>query len=141
MQPKIAFSAILMALAVAGGPAAAETLPQFAGNLLVDANGMTLYTFDKDARGRSNCYGGCAAAWPPVPVAADGRAAGEFTVVTRDDGTRQWAFKGAPLYRYAADAKAGDVNGDNQGNVWHAIKAGRGAQAEPAGTSTGYSAY
>ena len=68
----------------------------------------------------------------------DARAEGEFTIVSRDDGTRQWAHKGRPLYRYAADGKAGDVNGDNQGNVWHVIGSGRAPQRSSAGTM-GYS--
>jgi len=117
MKPKLAFSAIVLALAVTSGPAAAESLPKFAGGLLVDAQGMTLYTFDKDVHGRSNCNGGCAAAWPPVAAVEDAGATGDFTVVTRDDGARQWAYKGSPLYRFAADAKAGDVNGDNKNDV------------------------
>lgn len=138
MKPKIAFSAIVLAFAVASGPAVAESLPKFAGGLLVDGQGMTLYTFDKDAHGRSNCSGGCAAAWPPAPVAADESTTGEFTIFTRDDGTRQWAYKGSPLYRFAADARAGDVSGDNQGNAWHAVRTGRAPQGNAGGTSMGY---
>ena len=138
MKPKVALSALVLALAVVNG-AAAETLPKFSGNLLVDAKGMTLYTFDKDVQGKSNCNGGCATAWPPAVVAVNiERASGEFTVVTREDGTLQWAHKGRPLYRFAGDAKAGDVNGDNQGNVWHAVKTGRAAQATSTGSSMGY---
>jgi predicted lipoprotein with Yx(FWY)xxD motif len=140
MKRKIALSAVLFALVAASGTAQAETLPRFAGNLLVDAKGMTLYTFDKDAAGKSNCNGGCATAWPPAAVAPDiERASGDFTVVTRDDGKLQWAHKGRPLYRFAGDAKAGDVNGDNQGNVWHVIRTGRTAQGGSAGTPAGYS--
>ena len=126
MKRRIALSAALLALAAASGTAPAEPLPRFAGSLLVDANGMTLYTFDKDAGGKSSCNGGCAAAWPPAAVSADiERAKGEFTVILRDDGTLQWAHKGRPLYRFAGDARAGEVNGDNQGRVWHVIRTGR----------------
>jgi predicted lipoprotein with Yx(FWY)xxD motif len=140
MKRKIALSIVLFALVAASGTALAETLPRFAGNLLVDAKGMTLYTFDKDAAGRSNCNGGCATAWPPAAVAPDiERASGDFTVVTRDDGKLQWAHKGRPLYRFAGDTRAGDVNGDNQGNVWHVIRAGRTGQSSPTGMSAGYS--
>ena len=138
MKLKVAISAAILALAVANGSANGETLPKFSGNLLVDANGMTLYTFDQDVLGRSNCHDGCAAAWPPAAVAARiERASGVFTVITRDDGTLQWAHNGRPLYRFAGDAKAGDVNGDNQGNVWHVIRTGRPAQASSTGTSMG----
>ena len=138
MKPKIAFSAIALALAVAGGPAAAEPLPKFAGGLLVDAQGMTLYTFDKDTRGRSNCNGGCAAAWPPAPAAEDAGASGDFTVIARDDGARQWAYKGSPVYRFAADARAGDVNGDNRNGVWHAVRSGSAPQGRAGSSSMGY---
>jgi hypothetical protein len=71
--------------------------------------------FDKDASGKSNCNGGCAAAWPPFAVTNAALADGDFSIVKRDDGTSQWAFKGMPLYFFAGDAKAGDTNGDNQG--------------------------
>src|SRR5262245_3757742 len=98
MKLKVAVSAVVLALAA--GIVSGETLPKFSSNLLIDAKGMTLYTFDNDAQGKSNCNGGCAAAWPPAPVATDARAEGEFTLVTRDDGTRQWAHKGRPLYRF-----------------------------------------
>jgi predicted lipoprotein with Yx(FWY)xxD motif len=130
MKLKVALSAAVLALAVANG-AMADSTPKFSGSLLVDAKGMTLYTFDKDAAGKSNCNGACAAAWPPAAVAAGATAEGELTLVTRDDGTRQWAFNGSPLYRFAGDAQAGDVNGDNRGNVWHIVKSGR-----PAGASS-----
>lgn len=140
MKPKFALSAIVLALAVAHGAALAEATPKFSGSLLVDAKGMTLYTFDKDAMGKSNCSGGCAAAWPPAAVAADiERASGDFTIVTRDDGTLQWAHRGRPLYRFAGDGKAGDVNGDNQGNVWHVVRTGRAAQSGSAGMPAGSS--
>lgn len=121
MKLKVALSAAVLALSIANG-AMADSTPKFSGNLLVDAKGMTLYTFDKDASGKSNCNGACATAWPPASVAAGARAEGEFTLVTRDDGTRQWALNGSPLYRFAGDAQAGDVNGDNRGNVWHVVK-------------------
>jgi predicted lipoprotein with Yx(FWY)xxD motif len=139
MPRKIVLSAVLLALVAASGTLLAETMPRFAGSLLVDAKGMTLYTFDKDAAGKSNCNGGCAAAWPPAAVAPDiERASGDFTVITRDDGRLQWAHKGRPLYRFAGDAKAGDVNGDNQGNAWHVITTGRTVRSNSAGSPSGY---
>jgi len=92
--------------------------------MLVDSSGMTLYTFDKDTAGsgKSTCNGPCAALWPPAMVAADGKADGDFSVVTRDDGARQWAHKGKPLYHYSADKKAGDMTGDKFRDVWHVVK-------------------
>ena len=87
-------------------------------------DGRTLYTFDKDQAGKSNCSGGCIAAWPAFAVANPALADGDFSVVTRADGGQQWAFKGMPLYFFAGDAKPGDINGDNQGGVWHAVRVG-----------------
>ena len=90
--------------------------------VLVDSAGMTLYTFDKDTAnsGKSACNGPCAALWPPV--AATGNISGDYSVVTRDDGSKQLAHKGKPVYLYAKDQKAGDTTGDKFKDVWHVIK-------------------
>ena len=136
MNQKFSLSALVFALAAVNGVAMAESGLSFAAGKLVDAKGMTLYTFDKDAADKSNCNGGCAAAWPPAAVAVEGRAEGEFTVVTRDDGTRQWAYQGRPLYRFVGDARTGDVNGDNKGNAWHVIETSRAAQGGTGGGTT-----
>jgi predicted lipoprotein with Yx(FWY)xxD motif len=90
------------------------------GGVLVGANGMTLYTFDKDAGGKSVCNGACATNWPPLM--AEGKVAGDYSTITRDDGKAQIAYKGKPLYYWAKDAKAGDMTGDNVNNVWHVAK-------------------
>ena len=92
--------------------------------MLTGPNGMTLYTFDKDVAGsgKSTCNGPCATLWPPAAVAADAKAEGDLSIVTRDDGSKQWAYKGKPVYTYAADKKPGDVTGDNFKDVWHVIK-------------------
>lgn len=96
------------------------------GKVLTDDKGLTLYTFKNDTTpGKSSCNGGCATNWPPAMATAapkvDG-ATGEFTLITRDDGAKQVAYKGAPLYTYAADKAAGDTNGDGVGGVWSAAK-------------------
>lgn len=89
---------------------------------LAAANGMTLYTFDKDAAGVSNCYDSCAESWPPY-LAEAGAAPGEgFTQVARNDGTSQWAKNGAPLYFWVGDTAPGDTTGDGVGGVWHIAK-------------------
>ncbi|NML48242.1 hypothetical protein HHL11_31125 [Ramlibacter sp. G-1-2-2] len=87
----------------------------------VGPNGMTLYTFDRDAMGagKSACNGPCAANWPPLMANAGDQAAGEWTIVARDDGSRQWAFRGKPVYYWSKDAKAGDRTGDGFNNAWH----------------------
>ncbi len=93
------------------------------GKAYVDAKGMTLYTFDKDSAGKSACNGPCAINWPPLMATADAKAAGDWTVVTRDDGSKMWAYKGKPLYTFKNDAKAGDTNGDGFLNgAWHIAK-------------------
>jgi len=88
--------------------------------MLVGANGMTLYTFDKDAGGKSVCNGACATNWPPLM--AEGTVAGDYSTITRDDGKAQIAYKGKPLYYWVKDTKAGDTTGDNVNNVWHVAK-------------------
>ena len=89
------------------------------GKVLVDAKGMTLYTFDKDAGGKSACNGPCANNWPPL-LATTGMASGEWSMITRDDGSKQWAYKGKPVYRWSKDSKPGDITGDGFLNgAWH----------------------
>ncbi len=81
----------------------------------VDAKGMTLYTFDKDTVvGKSMCNDKCATEWPPLMAAAGATASGDWTIVTRNDGTKMWAFKGHPLYTFLDDKAAGDVTGNNK---------------------------
>ena len=123
--------------AIASNTAMAQSVAESNG-ILADATGRTLYTFDKDASNKSNCYGGCAAAWPPFLV-KDGEAAKSgYSVVTRDDGSKQWAKGGQPLYYFAADTNAGEVKGDGQGSVWHVIRGtDKRAQSQP--VKAGYS--
>lgn len=90
--------------------------------MLVDAKGMTLYTYDKDADGKSACNGQCAQNWPPLMADASAKAEGEWSVVKRDDGSMQWAYDGKPLYTFVMDKKAGDVTGDGKMGVWHIAK-------------------
>ena len=92
--------------------------------VLVDAKGMTIYTFDKDpvnAR-RSACVEQCAKAWPPLVAPADAESTGAYSVITRDDGTKQWTYKGRPLYTWVKDAKPGDTTGDGFGNLWRVAR-------------------
>ncbi|NOT27707.1 MAG: hypothetical protein HOP16_16595 [Acidobacteria bacterium] len=83
--------------------------------MLTDTGGMTLYTFLKDTAEASNCNGGCAVQWPPV--AATGAPPNDaWTVITRMDGSKQWAFRGKPLYRWIKDGRPGDITGEGVGN-------------------------
>jgi predicted lipoprotein with Yx(FWY)xxD motif len=88
------------------------------GQALVDAKGMTLYIFDRDTTGKSNCTGQCATLWEPLAAAADAKASGDWTVIARDGG-KQWAYKGKPLYTWSKDTKPGDVTGDGVNKIWH----------------------
>lgn len=95
------------------------------GGMLVGPNGMTLYTFDRDAAGsgKSVCNGPCATNWPPLMASDSDKATGDYMVITRDDGKKQWAMKGKPLYYWVKDSKAGDMTGDGfANNSWHIVK-------------------
>ena len=129
-------------LAALFGVAAVQANPTIETNgVLSNRDGRTLYTFDKDSAGKSNCSGGCAAAWPAFTVGNASLAGGDFSIVVRDDGTQQWALLGKPLYFFAGDARPGDINGDNQGGVWHALRSApkKAARNDSASSSAGYS--
>ncbi|QKV55874.1 MAG: hypothetical protein HT580_00250 [Dechloromonas sp.] len=128
--PKFAQS-LVFALFVSASLAACssyETKPagpaMVSAGVLTGPNGMTLYTFDKDAAGsgKSVCNGPCATNWPPFYVAEGQMASGDYSIVTRDDGKKQWAFKGKPLYYWAKDQKPGDMTGDGFNKVWQVAK-------------------
>ena len=90
------------------------------GKVLTNDSGMTLYVFDKDSAGKSACNGPCAGNWPPLMATAASMPMGDYTIITRDDGTKQWAYKGKPLYNWKNDKKAGDITGDGFLNgAWH----------------------
>jgi predicted lipoprotein with Yx(FWY)xxD motif len=121
---------MLAALALAAGTAVARADEDYGpmkvqdtkmGKVLADSKGMTLYTFDKDQMGKSMCSGECAEYWPPAKADADAKATGDLTIIIRDDGTKQWADGGKPLYTFAKDKKPGDTMGDKVNNVWHVV--------------------
>ena len=93
-----------------------------ADGTLTNASGMTLYTFDKDAAGKSACNGPCAGNWPPLKAGGDAKASGEWSIITRDDGSKQWAYKGKPLYLWSKDQKPGDMTGDGFHGIWRVVK-------------------
>ena len=92
--------------------------------MLTGSNGMTLYTFDRDAvgSGKSVCNGPCATNWPPLMAKAGDMTSGDYSIITRDDGSKQWAYKGKPLYYWIKDQKPGDKTGDGVNNVWRIAK-------------------
>lgn len=115
-----------LALAVyASGAAWAQSSPAQALNgVLTGPQKMTLYTFDKDVAGsgKSVCNGPCATNWPPLMAAEGASPQGDFSVIARDDGQKQWTFKGKPLYHWIKDAQPGDATGDGVNGVWHAAR-------------------
>ena len=120
---KLALTAAFAALALMAACASTESSgpakvgDSGLGKVLTDSKGMTLYTFDRDAPGKSNCNGQCAQNWPPLLAAADAKPTGEWSVVTRGDGPNMWAYKGKPLYTWVKDTKAGDTTGEGVNNV------------------------
>src|SRR5574338_1135497 len=118
------------------------------GPILVDDKGMTLYVFEKDTPNTSNCYDKCATNWPPLltsgnPAAGDGVEASMLGTTQRTDGTMQVTYNGWPLYFYAKDKAAGDLNGQGVGDVWFVlapdgseVKAAGQPQAAPTSAAT-----
>lgn len=124
---KVTLTALLcvsLLAACATSPTGRGAPASFAGDALVGSNGMTLYTFDKDVAGsgKSVCNGPCAGNWPPLLAEASDKPTGDWSLVTRDDGKKQWAFMGKPLYFWIKDQKMGDRTGDGVNNVWHVAK-------------------
>jgi len=115
--------AAAMSLAIISSASAApptKTATTSKGPALTDARGMSLYIFDKDSDGKSACNGPCAANWPALKAEASDSAGNNYTVIARDDGSKQWAYKGKPLYTFVKDQKAGDISGDGFLNgAWH----------------------
>jgi predicted lipoprotein with Yx(FWY)xxD motif len=111
--------------AAAPAPAPVSTATTSLGDVLVDASGMTLYGFTKDADGNSSCNDKCAEAWPPLTVdSADlpaGLDAKVFSVIDRADGSHQLKAGKWPLYRFAGDSAPGDVNGQGSGGNWFVV--------------------
>ena len=107
---------VVSTLAVAAEPAKME------GGVLVGSNGMTLYTFDKDTSSKSLCTEKCAENWPPLLAQDSDKGSGDYSIILRDNGKKQWAYKGKPLYFFSKDQKRGDKTGDSINNVWHVAK-------------------
>jgi len=122
---KLALTSALASLALLVACATPMGAPvKTAAGVLTNSDGMTLYTFDKDTAdsGKSVCKDDCAAKWPPLIAAVGEKASGSYTIINRDDGGRQWAFKGKPLYLWFKDQKPGDTTGDGVNNVWRTAK-------------------
>ena len=114
-------STLVAAALLLAGAAHADTVMKKDG-ILVNSAGLTVYVFDKDeaGSGKSACNGPCSDNWPAVAPSAD--VAAPYSVITREDGARQLAYNGKPLYLFKKDSKPGDRNGDNFKDIWHVVK-------------------
>jgi predicted lipoprotein with Yx(FWY)xxD motif len=123
------FAATVASAATHAGRTTVKAHSSSLGKILVDANGRTLYLFDKDKRNKSACSGLCATYWPPLltrgrPMARAGAKASLLGTTRRSDGRMQVTYAGHPLYRFALDTKAGQTSGeglDDFGAEWDAV--------------------
>jgi predicted lipoprotein with Yx(FWY)xxD motif len=133
----------------AGGQAATLGVSSNAdlGDVLVDANGRTLYLFEKDSGTTSACTGGCASVWPPLrasgnPTVGSDATASQIGTTKRADGAPQVTYNGHPLYTFTGDQKPGDVNGQgltNFGGLWYAVSPTGDAVTSASTSSAGFS--
>ncbi len=101
-------------------PSVVTTRVTGAGMFFGDTKGMALYTYARDITpGISACVEACAKLWPPLMAAADAVESGEWTIISRDEGERQWALRGKPLYTYSKDSYPGGAFGDRLGTAWN----------------------
>jgi predicted lipoprotein with Yx(FWY)xxD motif len=87
---------------------------------MLTQNGLTLYVFDEDRDGVSNCDKTCTTPWPPLRPNGRQKPSGDWTIITRHDGSKQWSYKGRPVYTWYRDKRPGQAEGDGfNGNRWH----------------------
>jgi predicted lipoprotein with Yx(FWY)xxD motif len=108
------------------GVAIVATTTGALGTYLVDGTGQTLYMYDADPEGTSDCYDACATSWPPLvtsaaPTAGNGVDLKRLSTSTRTDGSTQVLYGGHPLYLYGMDAAPGQTNGQASGGVWWVV--------------------
>jgi predicted lipoprotein with Yx(FWY)xxD motif len=117
---------LLSSMVLCSGAIASDTVPgaillaeRGHGELIRDVNDMSLYVSELDqVPGVSACVEACAEQWPPLAAAEDAESTGDWQVISRDDDTRQWSFRGKALYLYSGDKAPGDDFGDGIRNVW-----------------------
>jgi predicted lipoprotein with Yx(FWY)xxD motif len=134
LLPVLAIAALLAACGSSsngGGEAAPAKAPVASapkakvGQVVVDAEGRTLYRFTAEAQGRPVCTGACVGTWPPATVKDDGGLPDHVATVKRPDGGGlQLTYDGHPLYRYSGDRSTSDANGEGVGGQWYVVKAG-----------------
>jgi predicted lipoprotein with Yx(FWY)xxD motif len=112
-------------LAACVSMSAGQSIVKTENGILVSTNNMTLYTFDNDQAnsGKSTCNGDCAINWPPLLVDVNATSYGSYSIITRDDGKKQFAYKGKPLYYFLMDKKPGEQKGNGySNNAWHIVQ-------------------
>ncbi|RME15836.1 MAG: hypothetical protein D6801_06625 [Alphaproteobacteria bacterium] len=127
MKPLALAAMLAMPMGAAVAGSYSSDAPVVVGKLgdqvyLMTSDKMTLYTFDKDGKGVSNCYGDCAVKWPPLDGSGVTDLPPGYSVIDRKDGTKQIAYKGHPLYLWFKDTKPGDMTGDGVKGVWHVAR-------------------
>jgi len=103
------------------GAAFASDPPVVRDGRVLSPSGATLYAFDMDSEQVSRCGRVCVMVWLPLTGDSEDGAGGPFTLMERDDGTRQWTYRGRPLYRFIGDRVRGDALGDGMGGAWHVV--------------------
>jgi predicted lipoprotein with Yx(FWY)xxD motif len=134
------------ASATASAPAVGGTTISLAsssaGDHLAGGNGLALYLLSTDSANTSTCTGDCATNWPPATASAGQSAiagsgvTAQLGTMTRAGGTVQLTANGLPLYFYAADHSASDINGQGKGGVWFLAGPDGKAVGAPAGSPT-----
>ncbi|QAY60952.1 hypothetical protein ET475_13775 [Microbacterium protaetiae] len=113
----------------ASGSAVLSTADSSLGTIVIDGSGMTVYMFDDDTKGTttSACTGTCLVNWPPVltdgSVPSLRGVSGQVGLIDAATGKKQVTLDGWPLYYYAGDRRAGDVNGQGVGGIWWVLGA------------------
>jgi predicted lipoprotein with Yx(FWY)xxD motif len=113
------------------------------GTILTSKAGQTYYVFTGDTKGKSNCTGACAKAWPPVtgsPTVSGGASSKLVGSITRSNGQKQVTYNGHPLYTFASDGGPHQVNGEGInafGGYWYVISpAGKPVTSSGSGGAT-----
>lgn len=123
MLPRFLGAAVLLAaIGACSTPPPVSTAEPRLSPVLTDPKGFTLYTFDKDGPGVSACLNECARNWPPFMAPSGAKGEGDWSVIGRADGARQWAYKGKPLYTHARDRLPGERAGDGNRGAWRVAK-------------------
>ena len=113
---------VFLTAGLSTGVANAQSAPagiHTANGALADAAGKPLYIFKWDTMvGMSHCVGPCAKAWPPLIASAGAKPTGDWSIIDRDGGVSQWAYKTKPLYTYAKDIAGKPGTGETPGGNW-----------------------